>query len=76
MKRYRIPRIIFINKLDRVGADPFRVVAAIREKLGLQPIVLQYPIGLEERFEDIVDLIEMAAFYFEGENGVVFQICG
>jgi elongation factor G len=69
MKRYRIPRIIFINKLDRVGADPFRVVAAIREKLGLQPIVLQYPIGLEERFEGIVDLIEMTAFYFEGENG-------
>lgn len=69
MKRYHIPRIIFINKLDRVGADPFRVVAAIKEKLHLQPIMLQYPIGMEDRFEGIVDLIELTAVYFEGENG-------
>jgi elongation factor G len=69
MKRYRIPRIIFINKLDRVGADPVRVVAAIKEKLGLQPVVLQYPLGLEEQFEGVIDLIEMTASYFEGENG-------
>lgn len=69
MKRYHIPRIIFINKLDRVGADPFRVIAAIREKLSLQPIMLQYPIGLEDHFEGVIDLIEMTAFYFEGENG-------
>lgn len=69
MKRYRIPRIIFINKLDRMGADPVRVVTAIREKLDLQPIVLQYPIGLEERFEGVIDLVEMTASYFEGDTG-------
>jgi elongation factor G len=69
MKRYRIPRIAFINKLDRVGANPFRVVEAMMEKLGLNPIVLQYPIGLEDGFAGVIDLIEMAAHYYEGENG-------
>ena len=69
MKRYRVPRIAFINKLDRVGANPFRVVAAMQEKLGLNPILLQYPIGAEDRFVGIIDLIEMRANYFEGENG-------
>lgn len=69
MRRYRIPRIIFINKLDRVGANPFRVVAAIQEKLDANPVVLQYPIGLEAQFTGLIDLIEMTASYFEGENG-------
>lgn len=69
MKRYRIPRLIFINKLDRIGANPFQVVAAIQEKLDLQPVVLQYPIGLEEQFAGVIDLIEMTASYFEGNNG-------
>ncbi|MEA5572705.1 elongation factor G [Calothrix sp. UHCC 0171] len=69
MKRYQVPRIAFINKLDRVGANPFRVVDALREKLGLNPVVLQYPIGLEDGFEGVIDLIEMTAHYFEGENG-------
>ena len=69
MKRYRVPRIAFINKLDRIGANPFRVVEAIREKLGLKPLVLQYPLGIEDKFEGVIDLIEMRANYFEGENG-------
>jgi elongation factor G len=69
MKRYRIPRIVFINKLDRVGANPFRVVDALREKLNLNPVVLQYPIGSEDEFVGVIDLIEMTANYFEGENG-------
>ena len=69
MQRYRVPRLAFINKLDRVGANPFRVVGAIKEKLGLNPILLQYPIGMEDRFEGVIDLIEMTANYFEGENG-------
>lgn len=69
MKRYRIPRIAFINKLDRAGANPFRVVAAMQEKLGLNPILLEYPIGAEDRFVGVIDLIEMTANYFEGENG-------
>ena len=69
MQRYRVPRLAFINKLDRVGADPFRVIDALKEKLGLNPILLQYPIGMEDKFEGVVDLIEMTANYFEGENG-------
>ncbi|MUG93586.1 elongation factor G [Scytonema sp. UIC 10036] len=69
MKRYRIPRLAFINKLDRVGANPFRVVDALIEKLHLNPVVLQYPIGLEDKFEGVIDLIEMNAHYYEGENG-------
>ncbi|MBF2062937.1 MAG: elongation factor G [Calothrix sp. C42_A2020_038] len=69
MKRYKVPRIAFINKLDRVGANPFYVVDALREKLGLNPVVLQYPIGLEDKFVGVIDLIEMTANYFEGENG-------
>ncbi len=69
MKRYRIPRIAFVNKLDRLGANPFRVVEALKEKLGLNPLLLQYPIGAEDRFEGVIDLIEMKANYYEGENG-------
>lgn len=69
MKRYHVPRIAFINKLDRIGANPFRVVAALKEKLGLNPILLQYPIGSEDKFAGVIDLIEMTANYFVGENG-------
>jgi elongation factor G len=69
MKRYRIPRIAFINKLDRIGANPFRVVEGLKNKLNLTPILLQYPIGLENQFQGIIDLITMKANYFEGENG-------
>ncbi len=77
MKRYRIPRIAFINKLDRVGADPFRVVQALRDKLNLNALLLQYPIGREQEFAGVIDLIEMTANYYEGEHGenqVVKQI--
>ncbi|MGA7954395.1 MAG: elongation factor G [Gloeobacterales cyanobacterium] len=69
MQRYRVPRIAFINKLDRVGANPFRVVEALKEKLDLKPVLLQTPIGMEETFAGVIDLIEMTANYFEGENG-------
>jgi elongation factor G len=69
MKRYRVPRIAFINKLDRLGANPLRVVAAMEEKLGLTPLLLQYPLGKEEKFTGVIDLIEMEAHYYEGENG-------
>jgi elongation factor G len=71
MKRYRVPRIAFINKMDRTGANPFRVVRSLREKLGLNPVLLQYPIGSEEKFEGVIDLIEMTANYFAGEKGEV-----
>ncbi|NET38489.1 MAG: GTP-binding protein [Cyanothece sp. SIO1E1] len=69
MQRYGIPCLVFINKLDRVGADPLRVVAALQEKLGLNPILLQYPIGQEDMFAGVIDLIDMSAHYFEGQNG-------
>jgi len=71
MKRYRVPRIAFINKMDRTGANPFRVVRSLREKLGLNPVLLQYPIGSENKFEGIIDLIEMTANYFAGEKGEI-----
>jgi len=69
MRRYRIPRIAFINKCDRVGADPGRVTAQLRDKLGLNAVALQLPIGLEARFTGVVDLITMRALYFEGASG-------
>ena len=69
MKRYRVPRIAFINKLDRLGANPFRVVNDLKDKLGLNPILLQYPIGSEDNFKGVIDLIEMKANYYEGKNG-------
>jgi elongation factor G len=69
MKRYRVPRIAFINKMDRVGANPFRVVQALRDKLSLNAVSLQYPIGSENQFEGVIDLIEMTANYFAGEKG-------
>src|SRR5690349_23117595 len=53
MKRYRVPRLAFINKMDRMGADPFRVVQAIRDRLQLNAVLLQYPIGSEDQFQGV-----------------------
>ncbi|MEH2195729.1 MAG: elongation factor G [Nostoc sp.] len=69
MKRYRVPRLAFINKMDRTGADPFRVVQGIRDRLQLNAMLIQYPIGSEDQFQGVIDLVEMTADYFEGENG-------
>ena len=69
MKRYNVPRIAFINKLDRSGADPFKVTAQLRDKLGHNSIMVQIPIGLENDLKGIIDLVTMKAFYFDGENG-------
>ncbi len=69
MRRYKVPRIAFINKLDRTGANPFRVRDQLREKLKLHPVMIQMPIGLEDKLEGVVDLIEMKAIRFTGENG-------
>ncbi|HNX50672.1 MAG TPA: GTP-binding protein, partial [Thermoanaerobaculaceae bacterium] len=74
MRRYKVPRIAFINKCDRTGANPDRVVRALRDKLGHHPVLLQIPIGLEADFEGIVDLIEMQAVYFRGPNGAQIEI--
>ncbi|MFH1746731.1 MAG: elongation factor G [Planctomycetota bacterium] len=69
MKRYNVPRIAFINKLDRDGADPARVVQEIEEKLGLEAVQLQIPIGLGREFEGVIDLVAMDAIRFAGERG-------
>ena len=69
MKRYRVPRIAFINKLDRSGADPVKVTTQLREKLGHNAVMMQLPIGLEAEHEGVVDLVTMKAIYFEGESG-------
>ncbi|CAN5824288.1 elongation factor G [soil metagenome] len=69
MRRYKVPRIAFVNKLDRTGANPFRVKEQLREKLKLNPVMIQVPIGLEDKLEGVVDLIEMVAYTFHGENG-------
>ena len=69
MNRYQVPRLAFVNKCDRVGANPIRVRDQLREKLGHNAVVLQLPIGLEEAFAGVVDLIRMKAYYFEGDFG-------
>jgi elongation factor G len=66
--KYNVPRMAFINKMDRQGADFFRVVAQIKQRLGAKPVPLQIPIGSEEKFEGVVDLIKMKAIYWEKEN--------
>ncbi len=72
MKRYGIPRIAFINKMDRTGANPFRVVEAMHDALGLNALLLEYPIGAESQFEGVIDLIGMEAHFYEGENGEIW----
>jgi elongation factor G len=69
MKRYHVPRIAFINKCDRTGANPFKVRMQLREKLGLNAVLLQIPIGLEDKIEGLVDLITLKAVYFDGDQG-------
>jgi len=69
MNRYKVPRIAFINKCDRSGADPYRVVDQLRQKLNLNAVLIQIPIGLESQFSGVVDLVSMNAAYFEGPNG-------
>ena len=73
--RYGVPRIVFSNKMDKVGADFFMVVDQVRDKLGTHPVMIQIPIGQEEKFEGIVDLIEMKAHLWHGEElGAKFEV--
>ncbi len=66
--KYGVPRLAFVNKMDRVGADFFRVVQMITDRLGARPVVLQLPIGAEEKFAGIVDLVSMKAVLWEEES--------
>ncbi len=69
MKRYSVPRLAFVNKLDRQGANPFRVTDALVEKLRLNAVMIQIPIGLEDQHRGHVDLTDMKAYINEGDNG-------
>jgi len=71
MKRYGVPRLAFVNKLDRQGANPFRVKDALCEKLRLNAVMFQIPIGLEENHKGAVDLVEMKAYVNQGDSGEV-----
>jgi elongation factor G len=69
MKRYHVPRLAFINKMDRTGANPAKVIEQLESKLGLTTVPLQVPIGAESNFEGVIDLINRQAVYFDGEKG-------
>jgi elongation factor G len=69
MTRYKVPRMVFINKCDRTGANPYRVARQVRDKLELNAVLMQIPIGLEAELQGVVDLVTMKALYFEGPNG-------
>jgi elongation factor G len=72
--RYRVPRICFINKLDRTGADYLRCVEMIAERLGANPVPIQLPIGGEDRFRGVIDLVRMRAVVYEDELGSEFSV--
>jgi len=69
LKRYNVPRLAFVNKCDRSGANPFRVKDQLREKLGHNAVMVEIPIGLEDKLEGVVDLVTMKAVYFDGKSG-------
>jgi elongation factor G len=69
MKRYHVPRIAFVNKMDNPGANYERVAQMLKEKLGHHPVCLQVPIGAEDKFQGIIDAINGKAYYFEGSDG-------
>ncbi len=72
--KYRVPRLAFVNKMDRSGADFPRVIQQIEKRLGAKPVALQLPIGAEETFEGVIDLIKMKAIYWDQESmGVLFE---
>ena len=73
MTRYKVPRMVFINKCDRTGANPYRVARQVRDKLDLNAVLMQIPIGLEGDLKGVVDLVTMKANYFEGANGEVIR---
>jgi elongation factor G len=74
LKRYNVPRIAFINKCDRVGANPFKVKEQLAEKLGHNAVLMQIPIGLEDKHKGVVDLVTMKALYFDGADGEIVKM--
>jgi len=74
MRRYKVPRLAFINKLDRAGANAFRVTNALKEKLRHNAVMMQIPVGAEDGLEGVVDLVQMKALIFKGENGENIEV--
>jgi len=74
LKRYKVPNLAFINKCDRVGANPYKVKDQLVEELGRNAVLMQIPIGLETDHEGVVDLIQMKALYFDGPSGEVVRV--
>ena len=74
MRRYSVPRIAFVNKCDRSGANPYRVTQQLKEKLKHNPVLMQIPIGLEATHEGVIDLVTMKALYFDGDNGEIRRV--
>ncbi|MBP9707978.1 MAG: elongation factor G [Oligoflexales bacterium] len=70
MKRYKVPCLAFINKLDRAGANPFRVINDLREKLNHNAVAMQIPMGVEADLNGVIDLVTMTAYFFDGEKGI------
>ncbi|KAF1990218.1 elongation factor G, mitochondrial [Aulographum hederae CBS 113979] len=73
MRRYNVPRIIFVNKMDRMGANPFKAIDQVNHKLRLPAAAVQIPIGSEDTFQGVVDLIRMKAIYNEGSKGEIIR---
>jgi len=72
--KYNVPRMIFVNKMDRAGADYLRVVNQVKERLGANPVPIQLPIGAEEKFKGVIDLVRMKAIYWDESNmGTSFE---
>ncbi len=71
--RYSVPFVAFVNKCDRTGANPRRVADQLKEKLGHNAVMVQLPIGLEDKFEGVIDLISMKAVYFDGNAGEIVR---
>ncbi|HYX92680.1 MAG TPA: elongation factor G, partial [Myxococcaceae bacterium] len=69
MRRYRVPRLAFVNKMDRAGANARRVMLQLKEKLNHNAALMQVPIGAEDRFQGVIDIVTMKAYYFEGDSG-------
>ena len=74
MKRYKVPRLAFVNKMDRTGANYDRVVGQLRDKLGCDAVRMQIPIGKEDKLEGVIDLVTMKAAYFDGDNGETVRL--
>jgi elongation factor G len=74
MKRYNVPRVAFVNKLDRTGSNPWKVIDDLRNQLKLNAAALQIPIGLEGEHEGVIDLIESKCLRFTGEKGEVIEV--